>query len=412
LSDEISINPPSPTAERAPDQPYVPMGSIEPEPEKKCTYEGDDSTAAKAAARDLEKAREAASPPLRPDLAEDGTIKRAYQRLHDGSPVPPNETISLERGATDLKSVRELDIASQLPDPADIAARIDAARGEYFLNQQARQQPDPQLAQTAEQQPAAAEVPQDPAEIRQQQQIDGVHPDVLVALQNEHVRSALQAEINSVEQARAQFANAARDAARVSAAAVLAQAPELANIPSNEIPTALRIMAQTNPQRAAQITDALSRTQALVNASQQAQQQQQAIQAQQFQSWVAEQDAAFDREVTAKESPEMMRKIGENVIALAEEYGVSKQDLTTLYHSQPLMRSAPFQRMMADAARYRMAQREVVNKVDRSVPPVQRPGTSQPRGDGEVTAALNKFLSEPSVANAAKLLQARRASNR
>jgi hypothetical protein len=378
------------------------MASIEPEPEKKRSYEGDDSTAAKAAARDLEKAREAAAPPPRPDLAEDGTIKRAYQRLHDGSPVPPNETISLERGATDLKSVRELDIASQLPDPNDIAARIDAARGEYFLNQQARQQPDPQQAQTAEQQPAAAEVPQDPtAEIRQ------------VLEQHPAVRQALEAELQTVEQARGTYAQASRQAAQVAAAAVLSQWPSLANLSAQELPHAISAIAKIDPAAGAQIQGQLNRVQSLYDASVQAQKAQEQIQAQRFQSWVTEQDAAFDREVTSKESPETMRKIGENVIALAEEYGVSKQDLTTLYHTQPIMRSAPFQRMMADAARFRMAQKEVGQKLDRSAPPpVQKPGSGHPRGDDGVTAALNKFRSEPSVANAAKLLQARRASNR
>jgi hypothetical protein len=398
LSDESIINPPSADAERAPaHDSYVEMPPATPvEPEKKRTFEGDDATAAKAAAADLTREREAAGAP------KDAITDRSWGWISGedaGKPIDPRFTVSAERAADELKAVRQLEAASQQPAPEDIAARIDQARGEYF-NQQAPQQPDPQTAQQQTQQPVEAQQPDPTAEIRQ------------VLEQHPAVRQALESELQQTEATRAAYAQQARQAAQVAAAAVLSQWPSLANLSAQELPHAISAIAKTDPATAAQIQGQLNRVQSLYDASVQAQKAQEKIQAQQFQSWVAEQDAAFDREVTSKETPETMRKIGENVIALAEEYGVSKQELGALWQSQPLLRAAPFQRMMADAARYRMAQREAVNKIDRSVPPVQRPGTSQPRGDGEVTAALNKFRSEPSVANAAKLLQARRASNR
>lgn len=115
--------------------------------------------------------------------------------------------------------------------------------------------------------------------------------------------------------------------------------------------------------------------------------------------------------MAAKETPESMQRIKQALPSIIEQdYGVSRQELFQALQTNPALRSAAFQSMMLDAAKYRMAQREVVNKVDRSVPPVQRPGVSQPRSDDGVTSALNRFRAEPSVENAAKLLQARRAN--
>jgi hypothetical protein len=115
-----------------------------------------------------------------------------------------------------------------------------------------------------------------------------------------------------------------------------------------------------------------------------------AIQQQQLKAWVAQEDQKFSA-ATAHESPETMRKISEAAVELAGEYGVSKQELAALWNSQPIMRSSAFQRIMADAARYRLAQKEVVNKLDRSTPPVQRPGVAPIRGnDGEVDQAMRR----------------------
>jgi hypothetical protein len=131
-------------------------------------------------------------------------------------------------------------------------------------------------------------------------------------------------------------------------------------------------------------------------------------------SWVAEQDAIFEREVAVKETPERMKEITQNVVELAREYGVSGEELAAAWQSQPVLRSAAFQRIMVDAAKYRMAQKQIVNKgAARPVPPVQRPGVSQPRsGDDGVARALKAFSNDPSPKAAADLLMARRAARR
>ena len=221
-----------------------------------------------------------------------------------------------------------------------------------------------------------------------------------------------------MEQHRAQYQNATRQAAQISAASLLASFPEIANIPASHLQSAIAAIGVQNPQRAEAIRSHLGRTEALFNASRQAeaaqqqiQAQQQAQQMQQVKNWVAAQDEHFEKNVIAKTDPATLEKIKANIVQIVEEdYGVSRQELAQLWQSQPIIRSSAFQSMMLDAAKYRMAQRDAAGKLDRSVPPVQRPGVSQPSDNSGVTHAINRFKSDPSVANASKLLLARRAA--
>jgi hypothetical protein len=116
--------------------------------------------------------------------------------------------------------------------------------------------------------------------------------------------------------------------------------------------------------------------------------------------------------VLAKENPETVKKIKEALLEiLTLDYGISREDLAHALQTNPALRSAAFSSILLDAAKYKLAQRDVAAKVSRPVPPVQKPGVaSLHRNNDHVDAALKQFRSEPSVANAAKLLQARRNS--
>jgi hypothetical protein len=304
-----------------------------------------------------------------------------------GQKLEPGVELTAEQGADGLKVIRDYEASIQQPNLAEGVDQFRAAVAEA-------QQPKPA------EQPAEQQQPQDPNEVIRQ------------ALEHPAIRAAVEQEIAGAEQARATYAQAARQSAQMAAAALLSQHPELASLSAQELPHAINAIRSVNPQKATEIEAQLNRAKSLYDASVQAQQAQQQIQAQRLQEWAAQQDAVFEREVASKETPERMQKITENVVELAQEYGVSREELFSAWQSQPILRSAAFQRMMVDAAKYRMAQKEVVNKIDRSAPPVQRPGVSQPRdpnGDA-IQGALSKFRSDPSPQNAAKLLLARRNS--
>src|SRR5262249_32847423 len=212
------------------------------------------------------------------------------------------------------------------------------------------------------------------------------------------VRAALEAEVAHVEQARQQYAQGARAAATMAAASLLASFPELANVPTDQLQTAVATIGQVNPQRAQQIMAHLERVQNLHNASQQAEAARQQIQQQRFQQYIEAENAKFEASI-ANEDPATMQRLKEATVDIAEkEYGVSRQELAALWRSQPLMHTAAFQRMMVDATRYHLAMRDAAAKVSKPVPPVQRPGTAQPRASGDeaaVRSALAKFNSDP-----------------
>lgn len=382
-------------------EPGIDLDSLRPMPvpvEPKKKEFSSEVEGIEAAAREVAKSREEReAATLRLQTDDDGVIERLYYRNDTGERIPSSEYISIEKAAQDLSDVRQRDLASISPTVGEVQAGIDAARQQYaeaVQPQPTQPQQQPQ-AQTVEAQP------QDPnAEIRQ------------VLEQYPAVRQALEAEVQQVEQARAAYAQQARQAAQMAGASLLATFPELANVPTDQLGTAISSIAQVNPQRAQAINAHLERTSALLNMAGKAQEAQAQLQAQQTAAWTKAQDDAYDA-MTKDDTPEMRNKIGTEAIAMLREYGASDADIKAAWESPGAFRSAIGQRILRDAAAYRIAQREVVNKVDRSVPPVQRPGTGQPTNrDSGVEDAIAKFRANPTPLTGAAVLAARRAARK
>ena len=410
-------NTPVPSTDKPATPEYRPLPTAEDlaEKPKKKEYSSDLDGVEKAA-KDLTKAREEGRVPQ----AEAERVDRGYRWQSGlGEKVEDHYTLEARRAAEDLTRVRQGEAATANPLDTDrMTAAVDAMRRAYgrelppdFIPNlqahadQAQQQAQPQTEQPQVEQ-IQAQAPEQPA------QDEWARLEQAWRITPPEVQAALWQELQQTEAVRAQYQQATWQAAQVSAAALLSFAPELVGIPTDQIGVAVSLIAKTNPGRAAEIQQQLSRTKALYDASIHAQQQQQRLQAQQLKQWVAAQDAEFDRAVTSKEA----RVDAQNYrrcCCTCPRIRVDREQLAHLWQSQPLMRSAPFQRMMVDAARFRAAQREVVNKLDRSTVPVQRPGVSQPRGDDSgVTAAMKAFRSDPNPKSAAALLMASRAANR
>jgi hypothetical protein len=385
---------PVPDTEDAPTRPeYTPMKSqadYEPKPKE---YDND-TDSIRRAFRDLEKARQAGTVPQAEAEAEAEPLKRGYRQDGGvGDPVPENQTVEPRRAADDLSRAREIEGEQ----PNNLTAEIDRVRDAYN-NPQAAEQPQPD----SQPQPPTAEA---------QQPQDDPADEVRRVLENHpRVREALEAELVTVEQQRRAFAEGARNAAQVSAASVLSNWPELASLSATELPHALAAIAKVDPVKATAINGALQRTQALLTASQQAEAAQRQIQAQNLKNWVEAEEQKFEREVLSKESPESLQKIKAMLPEIIQQdYGLSREDVANALQTNPALRSAAFQSVLLDAAKFRMAQRDVAAKVHRDVRPVQKPGVSQPRGyDSAVDSALRSFRANPSPKSAAALLIAKR----
>ena len=99
---------------------------------------------------------------------------------------------------------------------------------------------------------------------------------------------------------------------------------------------------------------------------------------------------------------------------MLNEAGLSDQQISHEWNSNPVMRSALGQQIMADAARWRMA-KAGIKPAPKPVPQVARPGSSMDRPDAanrDSFALENRYRGPLSAKQAAELVIGRRARAR
>jgi hypothetical protein len=132
---------------------YEPMPGA-PEKDKRETYSADPD-GIRDAAKEVVEARAAGELPQVSDSTDDPSIiDRSYQYYQDhgdakrGDKPDPKFTLSLERAADDLATIRQLEAAADAPAADDVAAAIDKVRG---FDPQQQPQPDAQQFQPQQQ---------------------------------------------------------------------------------------------------------------------------------------------------------------------------------------------------------------------------------------------------------------------
>jgi hypothetical protein len=248
------------------------------------------------------------------------------------------------------------------------------------------------------------------------------------ALSSPRVRAVLQQVNDSVEATKAQYHQATAQMAQEASALIGVLFPEFANMNPQQLQGALAVMAQTQPERVAQLRQLAGRTQNILAAQQQQQAQQQAQQRQQYQENLAryadQEVKRYDQLIARDRTPEQIKAIRENVFPMVEKhYGIPEASMRDLYNGAApvdgatFMRSSAFQLMLSDALSYRMSKEAVGRAVSRPIPNVQRPGVPEPgpRPDEGAIADAMRRLSSPGgnegrtgLRNAAALVAARR----
>lgn len=216
-------------------------------------------------------------------------------------------------------------------------------------------------------------------------------------------RKALEAERQQAEQLKRQYE------AQLPMMEQLIQSQLYGEFSDIKTPEDASKLAKDDPLRYLQYTAKLQELQVWQKASQEAQQRQHQEVHTQLQNWAKSQDEEIEREFA--KVPETERKaLAQEAKRLLTDYGFTEQQLSELWGGS-ILRSAPLQRMMADAARYHIAKRTASKPVAKPVPPVQRPGVAQPKGPSEHVQALkDKFERTGDLKTAAALLAARRKS--
>jgi hypothetical protein len=258
---------------------------------------------------------------------------------------------------------------------------------------------------TTEQQPQKAE---DPKAEKLSKYLED--PDFQELFLEQHGQASQK--IAQAEQVRAQYAQGLDQAVALAEIALLQQFPELANVrTADQLNGAFQAIATQNPQRAQQIQGRLMEAGRLVQAqrAEHARAQQLAAQreAESFKSYAAEQGRTFDQKYGPATDDDVKA-----VRSYVQELGLSDSDLAAL-QTDRTARDHRFQKVLLDAAKYHALQRAPARAAPKTLPPVQRPGVSQPRSvrGAESLSTLNSRLNASgNLDDAVKLLQAKRSA--
>jgi hypothetical protein len=176
--------------------------------------------------------------------------------------------------------------------------------------------------------------------------------------------------------------------------------------------------AQQDPARFARLQQHQDRLGAVQNEIARIQSANHQARAAQFEAFVQQQDVLADQLIPELKDPDTKRALQESALQTLHEAGFSDEELGRAWNRGETfhIRDARAQKIIADAAKYRMAQARARTVVAKAAPPVQRPGVAPPRNArayAEVEA-LTRQLDQVSGNNAlriaARLQEAKRAA--
>jgi hypothetical protein len=146
------------------------------------------------------------------------------------------------------------------------------------------------------------------------------------------------------------------------------------------------------------------RVAAIVGELAQAQARQDAERLQQFEAFAKRHDDLFREKVPEMTDPAEVAKLQTEAVALLREHGFDDAELSASWRGQKdiSLRDHRLQLVIRDAIRWRDAQAKAKAASAKPLPPVQRPGVSQPKGAAHeaVIQNLNKQLDSASGVNA------------
>jgi hypothetical protein len=381
---------------------YMPM----PDPDEKRDEEAIGSDSAS-----LREVAERLSGPL------DEIVVRQYAGP-GGMPAAANEAITLERAGRDYARVVAADkTAAENQTSAELAARVDVLRAEALAK-------DPDAAESyGFGLPVIAAEETEPGEPTTKkaagEQNDGdaaarLDPELDKALKHPQVRQAIEEQIGEAEKTRQKYIDGLAAATQIAQVSFLSQFPELAGIAPENLPGALELMSRQDPSKLARVKAIIATTEQLVAQQQHESRRQTEMARENFLSYADTEDARLET-MLKSEPPETQRAVLSEIVASAKASGVEKAELIRLFHSEPLMRSAVFQRMMYDAGKYRLMMKAKDAVAAKPLPPVLRPGmarTPAEREHADLRTLNARLSSSGDIKDAVALYHARKSSRR
>ena len=136
---------------------------------------------------------------------------------------------------------------------------------------------------------------------------------------------------------------------------------------------------------------------------------------QQFSDFAKREDGLFKDKVPDLADEAKMAELHKAALSVLTDLGFEEAELAQSWNGQKelSLRDHRVQLLIRDATLWRDAQAKAKAAATRPVPPVQRPGVSQPKGvaqEAQVQALTTKLEKSGSLKDAAALLRARRAA--
>jgi hypothetical protein len=224
-------------------------------------------------------------------------------------------------------------------------------------------------------------------------------------------RKAMEAERQKAEQARAQYETALPT---MLATLQQHQADEFSDVKS--IVDVERLAREDWPRYVlwdAQQKRIASAQQELAGAAKRQDQERQI----RLDEFIKREQGAFIEKVPEIADPAKRSKLEHAALGMLRELGFSDQELGQLYHGRAdlSLHDHRLQMLIRDGIRFRDAQKAAKEASTKPVPPVQRPGVSQPRGAAQDAVVQNhtKRLDQTgNLKDAARLLAERRKAAR
>jgi hypothetical protein len=384
---------------------YVPMPDPQVEKERE-TIGSDAASLREAAAQQTE--------------ATDDLTVRGYTGP-DGEPAAPNEAVTLARASRDYASATAAErLIAESETSKVLAERVDALRAEALAN-------DPGAAEFYgfERPPAKAE---EPASVNAEAEVPGMEapaqggdpavpgldPEVERALQHPQVRHAIEEQLGEAERSRQSYLAGLAAATQIAQVSFLSQFPELAAISPENLPGALEQLSRQDPEKFERVRTMVTAAEQLLEGQQAENGRQAELNRQHFESYARSEDARFETMMNG-ESRQTQAAVSAEILASAKASGIEPVELSRLFHSEPLMRNAVFQKMMYDAGKYRLMMKAKDLAVAKSLPPVVRPGTSRTpseRQQADLRTLSAKLSSSGDIKDAVALYHARKSGRR
>jgi hypothetical protein len=231
--------------------------------------------------------------------------------------------------------------------------------------------------------------------------------------QNEaaELRKAIEADRQKVQQAQQQYETALPALLQ---AIQQQQSAEFADIRSIED---VQKLAREDWPRYVMWDAAQKRIAAVNQQVEQAKQRQAQEEAQKLSDFVQRESTALLDKAPELADPAKKTKLQGAAVDVLHELGFADQELAKLWRGEEKisLHDHRLQLLLLDGVRYRDAQKTVRTAPAKTLPPVQRPGTVQPKGAAAAADVQNLFKrldQTGSVKDAARALMARRAASR